>query len=101
MTQSDDNVLLQEFTPGVSGYVEDAGVIENWSESDVTIRLKQLLKKPQNHPIPSLQSADAFPLKQETEEVNKAMSSITLNDISDFKNLIKAGATIAFEKMGT
>ena len=28
------------------------------------------------------------------------MSSITLNDISDFKNLIKAGAIIACEKMG-
>ena len=28
------------------------------------------------------------------------MSTIILNDISDFKNLIKAGATIVCEKMG-
>ena len=49
---------------------------------------------PQNDPVPSLRSADAFRLKQETEEVNKAMFRITLNDISDFKNLIKAGANI-------
>ena len=42
---------------------------------------------------------DAFRLKQETEEVNKVMSSIKLNDISGFKNLIKAGATIVFERM--
>ena len=28
------------------------------------------------------------------------MSSITLNDISDFKNLIKAGATIVCERIG-
>ena len=49
---------------------------------------------PQNDPVPSLQSADAFRLKQETEEVNKAMFSIILIDISDFKNLIKAGANI-------
>ena len=49
---------------------------------------------PQNDPVPSLQSADAFRLKQEAEEVNKAMFSIILIDISDFKNLIKAGANI-------
>ena len=49
--------------------------------------------------MPSLQSADAFRLKQETEEVNKVMSSIKLNDISGFKNLIKAGATIVCERM--
>ena len=29
MTQSDDNVLLQEFTAGASGYVEDTGVTES------------------------------------------------------------------------
>ena len=34
------------------------------------------------------------------EEVNKAMSSITLNYISNFKNLIKASATIVCERMG-
>ena len=28
------------------------------------------------------------------------MSSIILNDISDFKNLVKAGATIVCERMG-
>ena len=48
-----------------------------------------------------MRSANAFRLKQETE-VTKAMSSITLNDISDFKNLIKAGAIKAgvCERMG-
>ena len=55
---------------------------------------KIISSTPQNDPVPSLRSADAFRLKQETEEVNKAMFSITLNDISDFKNLIKAGANI-------
>ena len=34
LTQSDDNVLSQEFTAGASGYLEDAGVIE--SGSDIT-----------------------------------------------------------------
>ena len=38
MTQSDD-VFLQEFTAGANGYVEEAGVIESESESDVTKRL--------------------------------------------------------------
>ena len=85
VTQSDDNVLLQKFTDGASGYVEDIGVIE--SESDITKRLKLLLKNPKNDSFPSLRSAHAFRLKQETEKVNKAMSSITLNDIGDFKNL--------------
>ena len=42
---------------------------------------------------------NVFQLKQETEEVTKAMSSITLNDISDFKNLIKAGAISACERI--
>ena len=60
MTQSDDNVLLQEFTARASGYVEDAGVIEKESESDITKLLKLLLKNLKNDPIPSLQSADAF-----------------------------------------
>ena len=41
MTQSDD-VLLHEFTAGTSGYVEDAGVIESDTESDITKRLKLL-----------------------------------------------------------
>ena len=36
MTQSDDNGLLQEFTAGASGYVEDASVIETESESGIT-----------------------------------------------------------------
>ena len=100
VTLSDDNVLLQELTAGASGYVEDAGVIESESESGITKRLKLLLKNPKNDPIPSLWSVDTFQLKHETEEVNKAMSSIMLNDISDFKNLIKAGATIVCERMG-
>ena len=39
-------------------------------------------------------------MKRETEKINKAMSSITLNDISDFKNLMKADATIVCERMG-
>ena len=66
----------------------------------ITKQLKELLKTPTNDPMPSLRSADAFRLKLETEEVNKAMSSITLNDIPDFQNLIKAGATIVSERMG-
>ena len=36
VTQSDDNVLLQEFTAGASGYVEGTGVIESESKSDTT-----------------------------------------------------------------
>ena len=98
VTQSDDNVLLQEFTAGAIGCVEDTRVSEG--ASDMKKRLKLLLKNPKNEPIPSLQSANAFRLKQETEEVSKTMSSITLNDISDFKNLIKAGAISVCEKMG-
>ena len=98
MTQSDD-VLLQDFTAGASDYVEDAGVNDSESESDVTKRLKLLLKNPQDDPIPSLRSTDAFPLKRESEEVNKAMPSIILNNIKDFKNLIK-GATTVCEKNG-
>ena len=43
---------------------------------------------------------NAFRLEQETEEVNRGISSITLNNISDFKNLNKAGATIVCERMG-
>ena len=100
VTHSDDNVLLQEFTAGASGYVEDTGVTESKSESDITKRLKLLLKNPKNDPIPSLQSANAIRLKQEKVEVNKVMSSISLNDLSDFKNLVKAGATIVCERMG-
>ena len=46
-----------------------------------------------------MRSVDVFRLKQKTGEVNKAMSSVTLNNISDFKNLIKAGATIVFGRM--
>ena len=98
VTQSDDNVLLQEFTAGASGCVEDTHVSE--SASDIRKRLKLLLKNPKNDPIPSLRSANAFRLKQEIEEVTKAMSSIALNDISDFKNLIKAGAISVCERMG-
>ena len=41
VTQSDDNVLLQEFTARASGYFEDTGVTE--SESDITKRLKLTL----------------------------------------------------------
>ena len=100
VSNSDDNVLLQEFTAKTSGYVENNDVIESESESDITKRLKLLLKAPQNDSIPSLPSVDAFRLKQEIEVVNKAMSSITSNNISDFENLIKAGATIVCERMG-
>ena len=70
------------------------------SESDITKGLKLVFKNPKNDPIPSLRSADAFQLEQETEEVNKAKSSINLNDLNDFKNLIKAGGTIVCERMG-
>ena len=98
MTQSGDNVLLQEVAAGASGYIEHTSVTE--SESDIMKCLKQLLKNPKYDPVPSLRSADTFRPKQETEESNKAMSSITLNNISDFKNLIKTGATIVCEKSG-
>ena len=69
VTQSDDNVLLQEFTAGASGRVEDTHVSE--SASDIRKRLKLLLKNPKTHPIPSLRSANAFRLKQETEMKEK------------------------------
>ena len=75
----------------------DTGVIESESESDTIKRLKRLLKNPKKYPISSLQYA--FQLKQETEEVNKAIYSITLNDISEFKNLMKAGTTIVCERV--
>ena len=100
VTQPDNNVLLQEFTAGASGYVDNAGVIESESERYTTKRLMLLLKSPKNDPIPSLRSGHAFPLKQETEELHNEMSSITLNDISDFKDLIKAGAATAYERIG-
>ena len=99
VTQSDNNVLLQEFTAGASGYVEDTCAIESEIENDITKRLKLLLKPPKSDPVSSLQSADAVRLKQETEKVNKAISSITLNNIINFENLIKAGVTIACERM--
>ena len=98
LLMSDDNVLLQEFTTRASGYVEDAGVIESESGSDITKRL--LLKNPKNDPVPLLWSANTLRLKQETEVVNKAMSSITLNDISDFKNLIKADELLFVKEWG-
>ena len=43
---------------------------------------------------------NTFQLKQETEDVTKVMSSVILNDLSDFKNLIKAGAISVCERMG-
>ena len=61
MTLSDDNVLLQKFTARVSYYVEDTGVTE--TDSGTTKGLKLLLKNSQRDP--SLQSFDAFQLKQE------------------------------------
>ena len=100
MTQSIDNILLQEVIAGSSGYVEVTGVIESESESDMTKWLKGLLINQQNDSISSLRPADAFRLKQEIEEVNKEMPSITLNYISDFKNIIEANATIVCERMG-
>ena len=57
-TQSNDNVLLQEFAVIPSDYVEDTGAIE--SEGDITKQLNLLLKSSQNDPIPSLRSADVF-----------------------------------------
>ena len=35
MTQSDNNVSLQEFTVGASGYVEYTSVIKGESESNI------------------------------------------------------------------
>ena len=46
VTQSDDNVLLQEFTAGASGCVEDTCV--SGRASDITKWLQQLLKYPKN-----------------------------------------------------
>ena len=69
MTQSDDNVLLHEFTAGDSGCVEDTHVSD--SASNITKRLKLLLKNPKNDPISSLRSANEFQLKQETEMKEK------------------------------
>ena len=65
VTQPDEKVLLQEFTAGASSCVEDTQVSE--SASDIRKRLKLLLKNPKNDLIPSLRSANAFRLKQETE----------------------------------
>ena len=52
VTQSDDNLLLQEFTAGAIGCVEDTRVSEG--ASDMKKRLKLLLKNEKNEPIPSL-----------------------------------------------
>ena len=52
VTQSNDNVLLQEFTAGASGCVEDTPVSK--SAGDIRKRLKLLLKNPKNDPISSL-----------------------------------------------
>ena len=92
--------MLQEFTVGASDYLEDTGVIESKSKSDITKRQKLLLKNPKNNSVPSLRSANAFRLKQEKEEVTKAMSSITFNDLSDFKNFIKTGAISVLKEWG-
>ena len=64
VTQSIDNILLQEVIAGSSGYVEDTGVIESESdsESDITKWLKGLLVNLKNDQIPSLRPADAFRL---------------------------------------
>ena len=43
---------------------------------------------------------NTFQLKQETEDVTKVMPSVILNDLSDFKNLIKACAISVCERMG-
>ena len=67
MTQSNDNALLQKFTARVSCYVEDTGVIE--TDSGTTKGLKLLLKTSQRDP--SLQSFDAFQLKQEEPKLKK------------------------------
>ena len=93
-----DNVLLEEFTAGASGCFQDTSV--SGSASDITKRLKQLLKNPKKDPILSRRSANVFRLKQETEEVSKAMSIVILDDISNFKNLIKDGAISVCERMG-
>ena len=48
VTQSAKNVLLQEVIAGASGFVEDTGVIESESESDIAKQLKELLKNSKN-----------------------------------------------------
>ena len=45
VTPSDNNVSLQEFTTGASGYVEYTGVIKGESESNIMKRLKIFLKR--------------------------------------------------------
>ena len=47
-----------------------------------------------------MRNANTFQLKQETEDVTKGMPSVILNDLSDFKNLIKVGAISVCERMG-
>ena len=63
-----------------------------WEWQQYNKTAKTITEKPKNDPIPSVRCADTFQLKQETEKVTKAVSSITLNDINDFKNLPKTGA---------
>ena len=60
-------MLLQKFTARACGYVENTGVVE--SESGATKGLKLLLKTSQRDP--SLQSFDAFQLKQEEPKLKK------------------------------
>ena len=60
--------MIQFFTAGVSGCFEGAVVIESESESDITKQLKLLSKNPKIDPILSPRSADAFQLKQGTQE---------------------------------
>ena len=58
--ESPNNVLFQDVMVGDSGYGENVGVIESNSESDITKRLKELLKNPNNDPIPLLLFANSF-----------------------------------------
>ena len=70
VTEFGDNVLLQEIATGASLYIEVTRVIDSQREKDVTKRLKNLLKNQKYDPIPSLQYADAFPLKQEKNQAS-------------------------------
>ena len=49
---------LKGIMAGAGGYAEDTGVTE--SESDITKRLKELLRNPKNDSTSLLRSADAF-----------------------------------------
>ena len=85
VTQSDENVLLQKFTARVMDMLRTMVKWCNWEPEWewewYNKTAKAITKKPQNDPIPSPRSADAFGMKQGAKKVNKAMCIVILNDI--------------------